>query len=250
MSAAQLEKRSRARKGLPRVEREETLGKLIVLEGTDGVGRSTQIRYLAPWLEAQGHAVVLTGWNRSLLVSKLITSAREGTLLNKMTYTLLYATDFADRLERVVIPALKAGMVVLADRYIPTALARGVVRDVDRQWMKEIYNFAPPPDLTLYMKLGVEDLVLRTLDRTGLNYWESGMDQHMGEDIYDSFLSYQKRLLAVYDQMAADEHWPVIDGTKPIEQTQRAIRTAVAQVLDIPAAHVDQVVKPLPIQDE
>jgi len=228
----------RPRRGLPRVAREETPGKLIVIEGTDGVGRSTQIERLAPWIETRGHAVVQTGWNRSLLVSKLITSAKEGTLLNKVTYTLLYATDFADRLERVVIPALKAGMVVVADRYVGTALARGAVRGVDRAWMQGIYAFAPEPDLTIQMRLGVDALLLRTLDRTRLNYWESGMDQHMGEDIYDSFIEYQGRMISEYDRLAEARGWKVVDAARSIAATQLEIRRIVAPLLGIPGDRI------------
>lgn len=235
------------RRGLPRVEREEVSGKLIVLEGTDGVGRSTQLALLAPWLETQGFPVVSTAWNRSLVVSKLITSAKEGTLLNKVTYTLLYATDFADRLERVVIPALKSGMVVLADRYVGTAFARSAVRDVDRGWMREIYSFAPKPDLTLYMRLDVDELLPRTLDRSRLNYWESGMDQHMGEDIHDSFMHYQSRMLQEYDALSKAYGWRPVDARQPIDETQAEIRREVARLLGIPESAIGQKVRPLPV---
>ena len=238
---------TRPRRGLPRVSREESRGKLIVLEGTDGVGRSTQIAQLVPWLETQGLPVVTTGWNSSLLVSKLITSAKEGTLLNKVTYTLLYATDFADRLERVVIPALKAGMIVVADRYVGTAFARGSVREVEPHWMREIYGFAPKPDLTLHMRLDVDDLLPRTLDRTRLDYWESGMDQHMGEDIHDSFIQYQSRMIRHYDDMAKEFAWHVLDARQSVEVTQMEIRKSVATLLGIPHATVHQKVKALPV---
>ncbi len=233
------------KRGLPRVEREEVKGKLIVLEGTDGVGRSTQIARLVPWIETHGLPVVVTGWNRSLLVSKLITSAKEGTLLNKVTYTLLYATDFADRLERVVIPALKSGMVVVADRYVATAMVRGAVRDVDRDWMRELYGFAPPPDLTVYMRLDVDDLITRTLDRTRLNYWESGMDRHMGEDIHDSFMSYQSKQIREYDEMAKEAGWKTVDARRAVDETQVEIRKAVAPVLQIPLDRVHERLQPM-----
>lgn len=232
--------RTTRKRGLPRVEREEVTGKLIVIEGTDGVGRSTQIARVVPWLETQGHAVVTTGWNRSLLVSKLITSAKEGTLLNKVTYTLLYATDFADRLERVVIPALKAGMVVVADRYVGTAFARGAVRDVDAEWMRELYGFAPKPDLTLHLRLDVDELLPRTLDRTRLNYWESGMDQHMGEDIHDSFIRYQSALIQQYDEMAKAMEWHVVDARRSVEETQVELRRAIVEPLRIPKDRIHQ----------
>lgn len=228
------------------MDHEAPRGHLIVIEGTDGVGRSTQIGLLVPWLEANGYPVVQTGWNRSLLVSKLITSAKEGTLLNKVTFSLLYATDFADRLERVVIPALKSGMTVVADRYVATALARSGVRGVDKEWLNEIYSFAPNPDLTLYMHLGLDELLHRTLDRTSLNYWESGMDQHMGEDIYESFAQYQSAIIADYEKMAQQQKWQRIDARTPIADTQREIRTRVAKLLEIPSDRIAQQLRPVP----
>lgn len=233
--------------GLPRVQRGEYLGRLIVIEGTDGVGRSTQIAQLVPWMETNGFAVVQTGWNRSILVSKLITSAKEGTLLNKVTFTLLYATDFAERMERVVIPALKAGMIVVADRYVYAAMARSLARGVDADWIREIYSFAPKPDLTLLLRLEPAELLRRTLDRGRLSYWESGMDQHMSEDIYDSFLQYQGRMIAHYDSMAAEFNWPVLDAKRPIHETQLDLRRRVAKLLGIAPRKINQRVKPYPL---
>lgn len=227
---------SRPRRGMPKIPRSESQAPLVVLEGSDGVGRSTQVDLLLPWIEANGRAVVSTGWNRSLLVSKLITSQKEGTLLNKVTYAMLYATDFADRLERVVIPALKSGVVVLADRYVPTAVARAVARGVDRTWIENLYSFAHAPDLTLYLRLDAEDLLLRNLHRGPLNYWESGMDQHMGEDIHDSFLRYQTRLLAEYESMAEAQGWRAVDARRTIEDVQLEIRRSIAPLLQIPPA--------------
>ena len=224
--------------GLPRLD-DDVAGTLIVIEGTDGVGRSTHIDLLAPWVEANGLPVVTTGWTRSLLVNKLITSAKEGTLLNKTTYTMLYATDFADRLERVVIPALQAGMVVVADRYVGTALGRAKVRGIDEEWIRNVYQFAPRPDLTLYLDIDVDDLLPRILERTRLDFWESGMDEHMGEDIYDSFTAYQQRLLHAYRSMAEAEEWRTIDARGSLEGTQRAIRRAVAGELGFPADSAD-----------
>lgn len=234
-------------RGLPRVEPGETPGKLIVIEGGDGIGRSTQISLLVPWLEANGHATLQTGWNRSLLVSKLITSAKEGTHLNKVTYSLLYATDFADRLERVVIPALRAGQVVVADRYTYAAIARSVVRGVDPSWIRGIYDFAPRPDLVVFMRLDVPALLTRTMYRTRLNYWESGMDQHMGEDMYESFMNYQTRMLQEYDAMAQEYGWTVVDASKTIEETQRDIRRPVGRLVEIPPERIDQRVTPVPL---
>lgn len=230
----------RPRRGLPQIVKAEAHGPLVVVEGTDGVGRSTQVELLVPWLEANGHAVVPTGWNRSLLVSKLITSQKEGTLLNKITYAMLYATDFADRLERVVIPAMRSGIVVVADRYVPTAIARAVARDVHRAWIDGIYAFAPRPDVTFYLRIDPQALLRRTLHRGALNYWESGMDQHMGEDIHESFLRYQARLVEQYDAMAEENRWHILDAHKPVREIQIAIRKSLASMLRIPDPQIER----------
>src|SRR3954467_10329174 len=136
-------------------------GKLIVIEGTDGSGRSTQATMLKQWLEVQGYAVIDTGWTRSKLVGQAITDAKQGHSLHRLTYCLMYATDLADRLEYQIIPALKSGFVVLADRYIYTALARGITRGADRDWLRNLFGFALAPDLVLYLQLGVKSLVPR-----------------------------------------------------------------------------------------
>ena len=162
-------------------------GKIIAIEGTDGVGRTTQIPLLREWLEVQGYGVVETGWTRSELMQPTIELAKSSNTLNKLTFVLLYATDFADRLEKEIIPALKAGFVVLSDRYIFTALARAGVRGVDRAWLRNLYGFAIAPHLVFYLKLDVETLIRRVLAARGMDFWESGMDMKRGDDIYDSF---------------------------------------------------------------
>src|SRR6186713_2682264 len=167
-------------------------GKLIAVEGTDGVGRSTQIQLLREWLEVRGYGVVETGWTRSPLMQPTIELAKSSNTLNKLTFVLLYATDFADRLEKEIIPALKAGFVVLADRYIYTAIARAGVRGVDSQWIRRLYGFAIAPHLVFYLKIDADALARRVLQAGGMSYWESGMDMKAGDDIYDSFRTYQR----------------------------------------------------------
>src|SRR5512145_730511 len=165
--------------GLPYVAIDKYPGKIIAIEGTDGVGRSTQIGLLREWLEVQGYGVIETGWTRSTLMQPTIDLAKASNTLNKLTFVLLYATDFADRLEKEVIPALKAGFIVLSDRYIFTALARAGVRGVDRPWLRELYGFAIAPHLVFYLKTDVETLITRVLSARGMDFWESGMDMKL-----------------------------------------------------------------------
>ncbi|HEY3886193.1 MAG TPA: hypothetical protein VGL62_13335, partial [Vicinamibacterales bacterium] len=162
--------------GIPYLSIADYPGKLIAIEGTDGVGRSTQIRLLREWLEVQGYGVIETGWTRSELMQPTINVAKASNTLNKLTFVLLYATDFADRLEKVIIPALRAGFIVLSDRYIFTALARAGVRGVDRVWLRDLYGFAIAPHLVFYLKIDERTLIRRVLQSRGMDYWESGMD--------------------------------------------------------------------------
>src|SRR5262249_16035441 len=161
-------------------------GSLIVVEGTDGVGRSTQIEQLVPWLEVQGYPVVTTRWTRSSLLSKTIDEAKAGHELTRTTFALLYAADFSDRLQNETIPALRAGFSVVADRYMYTAFARNAVMGADREWTHELFGCALIPDLVLYLKIDVAHLVPRVLEGKGMNYWEAGMHLAMGSDIFES----------------------------------------------------------------
>src|SRR6476646_1115650 len=177
--------------GIPYLPIDNYPGKLIAIEGTDGVGRSTQIALLREWLEVQGYGVVETGWTRSQLMQPTIDLAKASNTLNKLTFVLLYATDFADRLEKEIIPALKAGFIVLSDRYIYTAMARAGVRGVDRRWIRNLSGFAIAPHLVVYLKIDEKTLIQRVLQSRGMDYWESGMDLKLGDDIYESFRAYQ-----------------------------------------------------------
>jgi dTMP kinase len=207
-------------------------GKLIAIEGTDGVGRTTQIQLLREWLEVRGYGVVETGWTRSQLMQPTIELAKSSNTLNKLTFVLLYATDFADRLEKEIIPALKAGFVVLSDRYIFTALARAGVRGVDRQWLRALYGFAIAPHMVFYLKVDVTTLIRRVLAARGMDFWESGMDLKHGDDIYDSFRTYQNRLLREYASMADEFNFRVLDARRPIDHIQDELRKQVAAFLE------------------
>src|SRR5215510_11339715 len=207
-------------------------GKLFVVEGTDGVGRSTQIQLLREWLEVKGYGVVETGWTRSPLMQPTIELAKSSNTLNKLTFVLLYATDFADRLEKEIIPALKAGFIVLSDRYIFSALARAGVRGVDRQWLRTLYGFAIAPHMVFYLKVDVSTLIRRVLASRGMDFWESGMDLKHGDDIYDSFRTYQNKLLREYASMADEFHFRNLDARRSIDNIQDELRRQVAAFLE------------------
>lgn len=217
--------------GLPYVDLKELKGKIIVIEGTDGVGRSTQIAMLRDWLEVQGFATIETGWTRSELIGQTITEAKEGHSLNKWTFNLLYATDFADRLENQVVPALRAGYIVLADRYIYTALARAQVRGVDPRWVRDLFGFALVPSIVFYLKIDVKTLIQRVLEAGGMDYWESGQDLNPHADMYDSFRRYQLQLLKVYDQLALEYNFHVLNARHSVNRTQRVLQQAITQYL-------------------
>lgn len=206
-------------------------GKLIAVEGPDGVGRSTHIESLQEWLEVQGYGVLTTGWTRSELMSKTIASAKQGNILDPWSYSLLYATDFADRLEHQIIPALRSGFVVLADRYIYTAFARNVVRGCDRQWIRDVFSFAIVPDLVCYLRIDVDTLALRVIETKGMNYWESGMDMRLGADLYDSFKKYQGLIIEEFDKLAEEFGFQVVDARRPPEEIQEALRARILPVL-------------------
>jgi dTMP kinase len=192
-------------------------GKLIVLEGTDGVGRSTHIQMLRTWLESEGYAVSDTGLRRSPLTSPGLDAAKQGHTLGPRTLSLFYATDFADRLESQIIPALKAGFIVLSDRYLYSTIARDVVRGADPVWARKVYGFALVPDLVLYLRADVPTLVARIAHGRGFNYWESGMDIRCADNLFDSFCVYQERLIEQFDRMSDEFGFVTIDATRPVQ---------------------------------
>ena len=213
-------------------ERDEVLpGRLIVIEGTDGVGRSTQINLLRPWLESSGYAVVDTEMTRSVLAGAGLKQAKEGHTLGPITLNLFYATDFVDRFENQIIPALRAGFIVLTDRYIYSLIARAVVRGADPAWIRSIYGLALKPDAIFYLKIGIHDLIPRVLQRGGFDYWESGMDMRLGPDLFESFVNYQTRLLKQFDNMSDEYGFQVIDAGQPIEQVTEQLKARIFPLL-------------------
>jgi dTMP kinase len=220
-------------KGLPGVNLDELKGKLVVIEGTDGVGRSTHTGLLKQWLENNGHAVLDTGMTRSALAGTGLKAAKEGHTLGWITMTLFYATDFADRLENEIIPALRAGFIVITDRYIFSLIVRALVRAADADWVKQVYEFALKPDVIIYLRLNIQELITRVIQTTGFNYWEAGMDLHLGEDMYESFVEYQTRILREFDNMATQYNFTVIDAAPGIEEVFEQVRSSVEPLLNL-----------------
>ena len=204
---------------LPGVDPSELQGKLIVIEGPDAVGRSTQVARLKSWLERSGHAVLDTGMARSLLAGEGIQQAKAGHTFGRLTMTLFYATDFADRLENEILPALRAGFIVLTDRYIFSIIARAAARGEDRTWIENVVSFALVPHVVYYMRAEVTDLVQRVVVGKGaFDYWESGMDTGLGQDMFESFVHYQTQIIRALDGMAERYHFITIDaGRSPDE---------------------------------
>jgi dTMP kinase len=206
-------------------------GRLIVLEGTDGVGRSTQIALLREWVESKGYAVQSTGMKRSELAGKGIKEAMRGHTLGNLTTNLFYATDMVDRLEKVIIPALRAGFVVLTDRYIYSIIARAMVRGVDPTWIRDIFGFALVPDAVLYLHADLPHLIPRVLNARGFDFWESGMDVLSNRDYYEAFVEYQSRLLAQFEAMAEEYDFHRIDATQSIRKVFLDLKTEIGKVL-------------------
>jgi len=213
-------------------EREELLpGRLVVIEGTDGVGRSTQLNLLRPWLESSGYAVVDTEMTRSVLAGPGLKQAKEGHTLGPITLNLYYATDFVDRFESQILPALRAGFIVLTDRYIYSLMARAIVRGADPQWIRSIYGLALKPDAVFYLKIGIDDLIPRVLQRGGFDYWESGMDMRLGGDLFESFVNYQALLLEQFEMMTQEYGFQVIDASLPVEQLSEQLKYRILPLL-------------------
>ncbi len=213
-------------------ERDEVLpGRLVVIEGTDGVGRSTQLSLLRPWLESSGYAVMDTEMTRSVLAGAGLKQAKEGHTLGPITLNLFYVTDFVDRFESQILPALRAGFIVLTDRYIYSLMARAIVRGADPQWIRSIYGLALKPDAVFYMKIGLEDLIPRVLQSGGFDYWESGMDMRLGADLFESFVHYQTLLLEQFDLMTKEYGFQVIDAGLPVEQLSEQLKYGILPLL-------------------
>ncbi len=208
-------------------------GRLLVVEGIDGSGKTTQLALLEKWLSAAGHPVFVTEWNSSNLVKAATKAGTKKNALTPMTFSLLHATDFADRLLYSIIPPLKAGMTVLADRYAYTAFARDVARGVERQWVRDLYGFAVKPDLALYFRVPVELALDRLLARrTKLKFYEAGMDMGWSPDVNESFRLFQGKVLAEYDRIVEEYGLQPIDATGTITDQQRFVRELVAERLE------------------
>lgn len=216
--------------GFPYMNIPELPGKLIVLEGTDGVGRSTQIQLLRRWLEDAGYAVSDTGLRRSPLTQPGLDAAKKGNTLGRLTMNLFYAADFADRLENQIIPALKAGFYVLSDRYFYSIVARDVVRGADPEWARKIYGFALKPDIVFYLKADLNHLVHRLVHGRGFDFWESGMDIRCADNLYDSFCIYQTELIAQYDQMAQEYGFKIIDANRSVKAVFEDIKAEIKKL--------------------
>ena len=219
-------------KQLPGMDLSNLSGKLIVIEGTDGAGRSTQIELLRPWLEELGHAVLDTGMTRSTLAGEGIRRAKEGNNLGRVTQSLFYATDFVDRLENEIVPALRAGFIVLTDRYVYSLMARAIVRGTDAAWIRSIYSVALKPDAVFYLRLGVEQLVPRVVFSRGFDYWESGMDLYPGHDMYDSFCHYQAALLAEFDRMSEEYKFETLDASADARSVFSQLKVRILALLE------------------
>lgn len=216
---------------LPGVVLENLHGKLIVIEGPDAVGRSTQVTQLRQWLEQEGHAVLDTGMARSALAGKGIQKAKEGNTFGAVTMTLYYVTDFADRLENEIIPALRAGFVVITDRYTYSIMARAIARGEDRKWIEQVTGFGLRPHAVYYLRAEVDDLVSRVVvGRGAFDYWESGMDFRFGDNMFDSFCKYQARLIRALDGMAKKYDFVTLDATRQPDLIFRDLQRRIGKM--------------------
>jgi len=218
--------------GLPGVDLEKLTGKLIVIEGADGSGRSTQISRLVEWLEGTGHATLQVGLKRSTLVSEQLEQAQQGNILSRTTLSLFYATDFADQLEHAILPALRAGAVVLADRYIYTLMARDLVRGMDEAWLRNLYGIALVPDAVFYLEVSPEQLVQRVFAKNqSLDFWESGMDLGLSRDMFDSFLKYQAAMRETFRRLQSTYRFRIIDGERSTASISEELKERIEVVL-------------------
>ena len=208
-------------------------GKLIIVEGIDGSGKSTQLLLLHKWLESKGHKVFFTEWNSSDLVKNTTRRGKKNKSLTPTTFSLLHATDFASRLYHEILPPLKAGMLVLADRYMYTAFARDVVRGVSPEWVRKLYSFSIKPDMAFYFKVPIEVAISRLLGGTRgqFKYYEAGMDMNLSQDITESFRLFQSRILAQYDKIVEEYELITMDATQEIAVQQDTMRRLVDEAL-------------------
>jgi dTMP kinase len=219
---------------LPEIKDTHFTGKLFVIEGADGSGRSTQIALLSQWLEANGFAVRFMGLRRSNLVSEELEEAKQGNVLTRTTLSLFYATDFFDQLVNEIIPALRAGLVVLADRYIYTLMARDIVRGMDEQWVRNLYSPALVPDAVFYFRVSARQLVERNFQKNStLDYWESGMDLGLSDDMFDCFVKYQRMLQLQFQRMQTEYDFQLVNANRHVDKIQHELRIKLGRLLSI-----------------
>lgn len=222
---------------LPEVREAKFSGKLFAIEGADGSGRSTQIGMLSQWLEGNGYAVKHMGLRRSNLVAEELEDAKQGNVLTHTTMSLFYATDFFDQLVHEIIPALRAGFIVLADRYIYTLMARDLARGADRAWTRNLYSPAVTPDAVFYFRVSASQLVDRNFQKNStLDYWESGMDLGLSRDMFSSFVTFQRMLQVEFQKMQQEFGFEVINANLKIETIQRELRKKIGAQLGLGAA--------------
>jgi len=210
-------------------------GRLFIVEGIDGSGKSTQLTLLAEWLKSEGHAVVFSEWNSSAIVKATTVRGKRRRLLTPLTFSLIHATDFSDRIEREIVPSLKAGAIVLADRYVYTAFARDVVRGLDPSWLRSLYHFAATPTRAFYFRVPLEIALRRILSgRPKLKWYEAGMDLGLHTDPAESYRIFQSRILIEYEKLVQEYQLDVMDATQPIEVQQRILRESIRPHLPEP----------------
>ena len=210
-------------------------GRLFIVEGIDGSGKSTQLTLLAEWLKSEGHPVVFSEWNSSAIVKATTSRGKRRRLLTPLTFSLIHATDFSDRIEREIGPSLKAGAIVLADRYVYTAFARDVVRGLDPSWVRSLYRFAATPTRAFYFRVPLETALRRILSgRPKLKWYEAGMDLGLHTDPRESYRIFQSRILIEYENLVQEYGLDVMDATQPAEVQQRILREAIRPHLPEP----------------
>ena len=228
-------------KGIPGANLEQLKGELIVIEGADGSGRSTQMDLLRNWLERRGYPTVNVGLKRSMLVSRELEQAMRGNILGTRTLSLFYATDFADQLENVILPALRSGFVVLADRYIYTLMARAIVRGVDPAWIRDVYSIALVPDAVIYLEVSPKILVERNLRKHAvLDYWESGMDIRRTTNMYGNFIDYQRSIQKEFKAMQKLYEFDTADGNRSPRSIQHELRAKIELILNGKSNHFEE----------
>jgi dTMP kinase len=229
-------------KGLPNVDLSLLKGKLIVIEGADGSGRSTQIAILRDWLERLGYPTAEIGLKRSTLIGRELEEAKRGNILSPLTFSLIYATDFADQLENIIIPALQADFIVLADRYIYTLMARDIVRGVDPAWVKDMYSIALVPDAVFYLRVSPRGLAERNFRKNGLlDYWESGMDIQRSGDMFDCFIRYQRQMQRQFLAMQRSYDFEIINANRTPRPISRDLSARIERLLGLQPTHLEPI---------